>query len=85
MSIICDALQFITYYIYEYPKTVLYLNDKNLYALPPDLAQKYPNVTHLYCYNNKLTELPDVLPPNLTHLYCSYNFIKNCQETYHQN
>ena len=50
--------------------TELKLTNKKLNFIP-DLT-RFTNLTHLYCYRNKLTRLPP-LPPSLTHLYCSCN------------
>ena len=50
--------------------TKINVSNKGLTYLP-DLS-RFKQLTHLYCYHNKLTSLPP-LNENLTHLNCSYN------------
>jgi Leucine-rich repeat (LRR) protein len=44
-----------------------------------ELPELPPNLTHLYCWSNKLRHLRD-LPKSLTHLYCGGNYLTELPE-----
>ena len=54
----------------------MYYNHLNLTKLPPLLN----TLTHLYCFNNRLTSLPEQLPNSLTSLLCSNNRLTTLPE-----
>ena len=74
----------------DYTITELYLSRKRLYKLPDDI-HKYTNLKVLYCNNNNLTSLDNLLI-NLIKLDCSHNNLTsldnlpfNLEELYYYN